>query len=264
MSDTESVTQAARLEKIMGMAEQPLVEAVNFLSDCCRLRTWQILNQQVFLSISDPRLAIETSQAGNIFTIYYWTDSHVLTFDALLEDPAAAKEDEPGKAETEPRAKLPPPHITLISHNQGISRVQIKHKPPLAEADGKIVQLTLNKEDVSLEHLIHQAISHHAKCRLRVLYKSLQAKTQILAAAGITSHLEPACHELEIRVDTCRRLSITVDTRMGDFAVRDVVRAVPFPLAESDESGNKRRVTVCVCVCKCADTCTYMLIACST
>jgi hypothetical protein len=228
-------TQAARLEKIMGMAEQPLVDAVNFLSDCCRLRTWQILNQQAYLSMSDPRLAIETSQAGNNFTIYYWTDSHVLTFDALMEDAAAAKDDSAAsKTETEPRAKLPPPHIMLISHNQGISRVQIKHKPPLADADGKILQLTLNKEDVSLEHLIHQAITNHAKCRLRVLYKSLLSKAQTLASAGITPHLEQACQELEIRVDACRRLSIAVDTRTGDFAVRDVVRAKPVLLCPEE------------------------------
>ncbi len=216
----------------MSASEQPLIEAVNFMSDCCRLRTWQILNQQAFNSISEPRLAIETSQAGNNFTIYYWPDSHVLTFDALFEDAASVSDDSDAKApgsalagsETEARPKLPPPHIVLISHNQGISRVQIKHKPSLVDERGKALQLTLNKEDVSLEQLVQQAITSHAKCRLRVLHRSLQAKTGSLAAAGITTKLAPESNELEILVDAHKRLSVTVDTRSGDFAVRDVVR----------------------------------------
>lgn len=211
----------------MAMVEHPLVEALNILSDCCRLRTWQILNQQAFSAVSGPRHATETTGAS--FTVHYWPDSHVLTFEKLLNEHQSAG-DEDGSAyipalsnDVDTHIRLPAPHIIMTTNSQAVSRLQIKHKPPLVGADGMPLHLTLSGDELSLEVLIQQAIAEHAKCRLRLLHVSLVSRSKRLAAAGITIELGAGWKELVVYVDGKQRLSVTVDTRSGEFAVRDVV-----------------------------------------
>lgn len=157
----------------MASVEQPLVEALSILSDFCRLRTWQILNQQAYNAVSGPRLLIETTPTGNNFTVHYWPDSYVLSFDSLAlghtsmsKDREARKDGKKAGTSVEDyRAKLPPPHLILTTHTQTMSTVEIKHKPPLIGVDGRVMTFSLSKDDINLASLVQECIAEHAKCR---------------------------------------------------------------------------------------------------
>lgn len=224
---------ATRLESRMAAAEQPLIEAFNILSDFCRLRTWQILNQQVYNSISGPRLLIETSPTGNTFTVHYWPDSHVLSFDCLAWDykptvkDADAKLGRGGALLEEYKAKLPPPHLTLTMHSQTMTTVEIKHRPPLFGADGRPLEISLNRDNLDLAVLVQGVITEHAKCRLRVLQHSIESRAHLLEGTGVSVSMSPGFNELSVYVDSVLRLSITVDTRTGELCVRDVATLSP-------------------------------------
>eukprot|EP00290_Baffinella_frigidus_P046903 CAMPEP_0180391446 /NCGR_PEP_ID=MMETSP0989-20121125/32582_1 /TAXON_ID=697907 /ORGANISM="non described non described, Strain CCMP2293" /LENGTH=398 /DNA_ID=CAMNT_0022392987 /DNA_START=33 /DNA_END=1225 /DNA_ORIENTATION=- len=72
------------LESRMSGSSQPLVEAVNILSDAVRIRTWQLLHAQALSSGRVPRTEVQAPPSGSSVFIYYWQDSPVLSFEALM------------------------------------------------------------------------------------------------------------------------------------------------------------------------------------
>ena len=221
------------LEKRMVVHErEPLDEAVRILGDAARVRTWHILHAQSQGLLLFPKVDVEATTSS--FVIYYWQDSPMLSFEALMTaavrtNTAAQQQASNGDGAAggggaiASHIKGRAPCLVLMSNRDMQSRVQIKHLPPLVKDNGQALDIPIKRSALDLGAILDYALKQHARCRLRLLHRCLDAEGAAgLESAGMTPHLSDSGHELIIKIHGVPRLSIVVDHRSGELEARDL------------------------------------------
>jgi hypothetical protein len=224
------------LEKRINMSPEPLDEAVRILGDAVRVRTWHILHSQSQGLLLYPKVEVEASTSS--FVVYYWQESPVLSFQALMSpalrastaaaqlhqssaDGAGAVALMGGSVAAHVKGRAP---CLVLASGRGMhSRVQMKHIPPLVTANGQPLDILIKRSALDLGSILDYTRKEHARCRLLLLFRCLETEGSAgLDAAGVTPHLSEAGNELIIKVEGMARLSIVVDHRSGELEVRDL------------------------------------------